>query len=127
MKATLSLMLFLASFALNAQSIHTTTSRSSSISYSEGSSLKERMLLDVVSTDNISSYQVEYELLDYNFIAGDSSILDLINMQEIYAIRLTDEDMVLSDLEHGVTILLYSYSKSLNRRKGELDTETNRD
>ncbi|MFT5860721.1 MAG: hypothetical protein ACI865_002835 [Flavobacteriaceae bacterium] len=87
------------------------------------STLKESMLADVVSANNIASYNIEYELVDYVFPSGDSSLLDLLSIQDLYASRLINDDREFYDLANGVKIQLYSYKKALARRNGSTDAD----
>ena len=58
--------------------------------------------------DNIDRYNLDYELVDYTFVNGDSSILNELNITGTFHARLLNEDLLLTDIEHNVKILLYS-------------------
>jgi hypothetical protein len=78
---------------------------------------------DIVSGDNIENYKVEYELIGYTFPLSDSSILELLELQDIYPLRKAYDDVVMHDLQHGVQILLYSFEKALAKRQEVTPTE----
>ena len=65
---------------------------------------------------NIDRYNLDYELIGYTFINGDSTILNELDISGMIEIRDALDDIELTDLEHGVTILIYSTNKSLELR-----------
>lgn len=60
------------------------------------------------SENNIQRYNLDYELVDYTFVNGDSSILNELNIVGTFHARLINEDLLLTDIQHNVKILLYS-------------------
>ncbi|MDG1334034.1 MAG: hypothetical protein P8P74_16985 [Crocinitomicaceae bacterium] len=60
------------------------------------------------SETNIQRYHLDYELVDYTFVNGDSTILNELNITGAFHARRYREDLVLTDIEHNVKILLYS-------------------
>jgi len=65
---------------------------------------------------NIERYKLDYELIGYTFINGDSTILNELNIDGMLLLKKANIDIELTDLEHGVTILIYSTNKSLELR-----------
>jgi hypothetical protein len=66
--------------------------------------------------DNIQRYNLDYELVDYTFVNGDSSILNELNITGTFHARLLNEDLLLTDIEHNVKILLYSETRMRTAR-----------
>jgi hypothetical protein len=61
---------------------------------------------------NIERYKLDYELINYVFINGDSTILNALNIDGMLLSRKTNVDVELTNLEYGVRILIYSESRS---------------
>ena len=66
----------------------------------------------------VQNYGLDYELVDYTFVTGDSSILYDLNLQNLYDLRKEAQDTEYIDLQRGVTILVYS------RQRGILERQT---
>ena len=66
--------------------------------------------------DNIQRYNLDYELVDYTFVNGDSSILNELNITGTFHARRYDQDLLLTDIEHNVKILLYSEVRMRNAK-----------
>tara|TARA_Y100000385_G_scaffold257278_1_gene284352 strand:- start:1998 stop:2426 length:429 start_codon:yes stop_codon:yes gene_type:complete len=115
MKIILSAILLSMSFASQAQPGNVLRAKSDVVINDQ--ILKEEMLLDIVSTNNFESYGIEYELIDYSFPPGDSSILEHVGVHGAYTSRKLNDDVELYDLAKGVKILVYSYKKALSRRE----------
>ena len=115
MKIILSAILLSVSFASQAQPGNILRAKSDVVINDQ--ILKEEMLLDIVSTNNFESYGIEYELIDYSFPPGDSSILEHLGVPGAYTSRKLNDDVELYDLAKGVKILVYSYKKALSRRE----------
>lgn len=115
MKIILSAILLSMSFASQAQPGNVLRAKSDVVINDQ--ILKEEMLLDIVSTNNFESYGIEYELIDYSFPPGDSSILEQVGVHGAYTSRKLNDDVELYDLAKGVKILVYSYKKALSRRE----------
>ena len=60
---------------------------------------------------NIQRYGLDYELIDYTFVNGDSTILNELDITANFHARLLNDDLVLTDIAHNVKILLYSESR----------------
>jgi hypothetical protein len=65
----------------------------------------------------VQNYGLDYELVDYTFVAGDSILYDM-NLQNLYDLRKEAQDTEYIDLQRGVTILVYS------RQRGILERQT---
>jgi len=65
---------------------------------------------------NIQKYELDYELIDYVFVNGDSSILNDLNINGFTSSRLYSDDLEVTDLEHGVKVLIYSELRSNEAR-----------
>lgn len=66
---------------------------------------------------NIERYQLDYELKDFVFVDGDSTILNAINLDAIEQVRLQGDDIEVFDYENDVTIILYSKDALLQLEK----------
>lgn len=66
--------------------------------------------------DNIQRYHLDYELVDYTFVNGDSSILNELNIVGTFHARLLNQDRILTDIQHNVKILLYSETRMREAR-----------
>lgn len=80
---------------------------------------------DIVEGSNKSNYGIEYELVNYTFPQGDSSILETLNLQNMYKRRFEYEDRLFHDIQQGVSILVYSYQKAVRRRSSSTLNERN--
>ena len=65
---------------------------------------------------NIERYKLDYELIGHSFSNGDSTILDELNIDGMLLSRKTNIDVEITDLEHGVRILIYSESRAKEAR-----------
>ncbi len=68
-----------------------------------------------IEPTNIERYKVDYELKDYNFINGDSTILMQLNLKEIESFRNIsgNENIEIKDPNTGLIIILYP-NKNIN-------------
>ncbi|OFZ53061.1 MAG: hypothetical protein A3D92_23460 [Bacteroidetes bacterium RIFCSPHIGHO2_02_FULL_44_7] len=57
---------------------------------------------------NAQRYQVDYELVDYTFVNGDSTILDVLDLASMEYLRHDTMDQVYRDVNNDVAVLLYS-------------------
>lgn len=57
---------------------------------------------------NQQRYGIDYELVDYTFVGGDSSILDLLDLNSMEYMRHDEFDQVYRDQTNHVMVLLYS-------------------
>lgn len=73
--------------------------------------------------ENKNLYGIEYELIDYSFQLGDSSILTAFDIKDYIHLRerFNDKEIELSDL--GITVLLYSREKVYLRLKEEKNVD----
>lgn len=55
----------------------------------------------------IDRYEIDYELLNYTFINGDSSILLLLNLESAEEFRKSTSNVIYHDTINNVDILLY--------------------
>ncbi len=76
----------------------------SSISFGQ----TERKMTPVHSPTNIERYQDDYELKNYTFVDGDSSILNSIQLDEYESLRQMDQnieiDIVINDIPQKLII-----------------------
>lgn len=82
-------------------------------------------LLTQNNTTNIKVYNLDYELIDHVFIDGDSTILNELNISGILHARKYDEDIVITDLQHNVRILLYSELRAKEERGNNVSSPNN--
>ena len=68
------------------------------------------------TSSNIERYNLDYELLDHAFLNGDSSILNVLNIEGMLLSRKINHDVEITDLEHGVRILIYSEARAKKER-----------
>lgn len=52
-------------------------------------------------------YKVDYEIADYIFINGDSTVLDLLNLDSLENMRSQANDIEVIDTATGLTVILY--------------------
>ena len=60
-----------------------------------------------VSFSNIERYNVDYKILNYSFMNGDSTILNQINLDELEAYRSPTENVHVIDPTTGLDVLLF--------------------
>ncbi len=69
---------------------------------------------------NEQRYGVDYELVDYPFDNGDSTILDLLDLTSIEYLRHDTFDQAYRDLDNHVVILLYSRRRMTGKDQNEI-------
>lgn len=78
---------------------------------------------ETLTTENlVQNYGLDYELANYSFPPGDSSILNQLNLPTLFQHRDESKDKEFIDLEHGVTIIMYSRQKSIEKRQESIAT-----
>ncbi len=77
---------------------------------------QKQMTPDSKKLSNISRYSIDYELKDQLFVDGDSSILNLINLEQYENLRLQSEDVEILDASTEKIIILFSIDKAINRK-----------
>ncbi len=70
---------------------------------------------------NIQRYGYDYIVNDYTFPNGDSSILELINLDQLESSRRQDVNVVETDAATGLSITLIAYNKIGRKPKNTLD------
>ena len=68
----------------------------------------ERKMTPIHIPTNIERYQDDYELKNYNFVEGDSSILNSIDLDEYESMRQMNHDVEVELEELQVVLILYS-------------------
>ncbi len=68
----------------------------------------ERKMTPIHIPTNIERYQDDYELKNYNFVDGDSSILNSIDLDDFESMRQMDHDVEVEIEELQVVLILYS-------------------
>lgn len=76
----------------------------------------ERKMTPIHIPTNIERYQVDYELKDFTFVDGDSSILTLINLDQLEEQRLRNLDTEIYIPAIEKTIILFSIDKATLRK-----------
>lgn len=61
---------------------------------------------------NQERYGIDYQLKDYPFIDGDSTILNLIDLSYLEEFRTEDQDVEIIDPYTGLTVILYFEKKT---------------
>ena len=87
----------------------------------------ERKMTPIHIPTNIERYQVDYELKDYTFVNGDSSILTLINLEQYEHLRLQNQDVEISDDSTEKIIILFSIDKAINRKSKHISINQTRE
>ncbi|MBL1279175.1 MAG: hypothetical protein COA33_002840 [Fluviicola sp.] len=75
---------------------------------------KSKGAIPVPPPSNIERYGVDYELKDYVFVNGDSSILNLLDIEYIEYLRSETQNIEVIDATSGVTIILFFEKKKVN-------------
>ena len=70
----------------------------------------------LLPNDNIERYGLDYELINYTFVNGDSTILNSIYLDRALQLRLEFLDRELNDINNNLTILLYSEKRAREAR-----------
>lgn len=68
----------------------------------------ERKMTPIHIPTNIERYQDDYELKNYHFVDGDSSILNSIDLDDFESMRQMDHDVEVEIEELQVVLILYS-------------------
>ncbi len=76
-----------------------------------GFSQTQRQAIPLPIKNNQERYKIEYELKDYVFINGDSTILNSINIEAIEYQRVQSTDIEIFNSDINQIIVLYSYDK----------------
>ena len=76
-----------------------------------GYSQAQRQAIPLPIKTNQQRYKIEYELKDYVFINGDSTILNSINIEAIEYQRVQSTDIEIFNSDINQIIVLYSYDK----------------
>ena len=93
----------------------------SAVSFANGQTSKA---MDVPAERNhVSHYKIDYELSNYNFIDGDSTLLNSINFDKIEAYRTELTDVEINYPSINETIILYSKRK-VHLIKSNISTPT---
>lgn len=66
---------------------------------------------------NAQRYGYDYELIDYDFSSGDSTILDVLDLPSMEYLRHDTMDQAYRDTYNGVVVLIYS-RKRVHRGTG---------
>jgi hypothetical protein len=86
----------------------------------------ERKMTPVHSPSNIERYQDDYELKNYTFVDGDSSILNSIQLDEYESLRQMDQNIEIDLTDLNQTLILYSVNSAGRKEKqSNLNTITN--
>lgn len=83
----------------------------------------ERKMTPVHSPSNIERYQDDYELKNYTFVDGDSSILNSIQLDEYESLRQMDQNIEIDLTDLNQTLILYSVN-SLGRKEKQTNLNT---
>ncbi len=76
-------------------------------SYSYGQASSSRIATPQSVPTNVERYGVDYELKDYVFQNGDSTILNSINLDYLEQFRLQDSNLDVSDPNTGLIVTLF--------------------
>ena len=76
-----------------------------------GYSQTQRQAIPLPTKNNQERYKIEYELKDYVFINGDSTILNSINIEAIEYQRVQSTDIEIFNSDINQIIVLYSLDK----------------
>jgi hypothetical protein len=87
----------------------------------------ERKMTPIHIPTNIERYQLDYELKDYTFVNGDSSILTLINLEQYEHLRLQNQDVEISDDSTEKIIILFSIDKAIARKTKRISLNQTRE
>ncbi len=71
-----------------------------------------RIVIPVEYPTNIERYGIDYELKDYSFQNGDSTILNTINLDHYDHLRNPNHYVEVLDPSTGLTIILYHEKRS---------------
>jgi hypothetical protein len=83
----------------------------------------ERKMTPVHSPSNIERYQDDYELKNYTFVDGDSSILNSIQLDEYESLRQMDQNIEIDLTDLNQTLILYSVN-SVGRKEKQTNLNT---
>ncbi len=72
---------------------------------------------------NIERYKVDYEVVNYTFIDGDSTILEQIDLNFLEQFRRPDYDSRVEDPVTGLHVLLYGSMKKEGSHNINLESE----
>ncbi len=73
----------------------------------EGISQTARYHTPFHAPSNTDRYGVDYELKDYTFVDGDSSVLELLDLDAIDHLRAEDHAVEVPDANLGVIVVLF--------------------
>ena len=66
----------------------------------------------VEAPNNVERYGIDYELKDYTFINGDSTILSQLNLEALEEFRSEDESVEAIDSNTGLIVILYQEKRN---------------
>lgn len=61
---------------------------------------------------NLERYGIDYQLKDYPFLNGDSTVLESIDLSYLEEFRVEDQDVEIIDPSSGLTVILYFEKKN---------------
>lgn len=83
----------------------------------------ERKMTPVHSPTNIERYQDDYELKNYTFVDGDSSILNSIDLDDYESLRQMDQNIEIDIVLNGTPQMLIIYAVTNLRKKNSTTTQ----
>ena len=87
---------------------------------------QKRMTSDL-KLSNISRYSIDYELKNQLFVDGDSSILNLINLEQYEYLREQSQDIEIFDESTEKIVILFSIDKSIARKTKRISLNQTRE
>lgn len=84
----------------------------------------ERKMTPVHSPTNIERYQDDYELKNYTFVDGDSSILNSIQLDEYESLRQMDQNIEIDIVINDIPQKLIIYAIRNIRKKNTLTIQS---
>ena len=85
---------------------------------------KERKMTPVHIPSNIERYQDDYELRNYTFVDGDSSILNSIQLDEYESLRQMDQNIEIDIVINDIPQKLIIYAIKNVRKKDTLTIQS---
>ncbi len=82
-------------------------------SFSQQTSKK---MMPVTPLSGIERYKIDYELVNYTFVDGDSSVLNLIDLEHFDVVRKENQDIEITDSVTGLKVLIYSKVKAREKK-----------
>jgi hypothetical protein len=87
----------------------------------------QKQMTPDLKLSNISRYSIDYELKNQIFLDGDSSILNLINLEQYENLRLQSEDIEIVDASTEKIIILFSIDKAIARKTKRISLNQTRE